>query len=262
MFDLRKNKNLHMRNLNQKLSLHDVVGFHEIIKKQQNQAPNVSSFSQGMQSEQPLRKRPQTAKASTSAGSRGTFTFSNQDNRQTPRYRVQSGVLRNMINGSGSDLAPVDSLIKIQNEKTTLQYFSNMSTVRDACTKQHLDEFIGMMQRSGDPHVMLLDSIGEEDRKNVKTCARRARMNERLKETIEGRQQRVKDDLVKFQNMPGYVRTRQSNFKTMTRQTLQNADLLSDVVTDVGLGMNTASATVTSPKVQSPIAHIQIKEMI
>ena len=62
-----------------------------------------------------------------------------------------------------------------------------MSTVRDACTKQHLDEFIDMMQRSSGPAVLLLDPKGEKDKPGCKPCARRDRTNQRLKETIEGR---------------------------------------------------------------------------
>ena len=31
-----------------------------------------------------------------------------------------------------------------------------MSTVREACTKQHLDEFIGLLQKSKEGEVLLL----------------------------------------------------------------------------------------------------------
>lgn len=39
----------------------------------------------------------------------------------------------------------VELAVKRVNEKDTLQYFSNISTVRDKCTKEQLGEFVELM---------------------------------------------------------------------------------------------------------------------
>ena len=78
---------------------------------------------------------------------------------------MQSGVSRksnNRYTKGSSDFVPVDSLIRKQNLKETLQYFSNMSTVREACTKQHLDEFIELLQRSKENEVLNIGSMCEQ----------------------------------------------------------------------------------------------------
>ena len=40
------------------------------------------------------------------------------------------------------------------NEKETLQYFSNISTVRDQCTKEQLGKFVGLMHENGQNSIM------------------------------------------------------------------------------------------------------------
>ena len=47
--------------------------------------------------------------------------------------------------GKQGSLVTIDTAMAKANERDTLQYFSNVSTMRDLCTKEQLGEFVELM---------------------------------------------------------------------------------------------------------------------
>ena len=50
------------------------------------------------------------------------------------------------------NLETVDAAMIKDNQLQTLQYFSNISTVRDKCTKEQLSEFVDLYHQKGASH--------------------------------------------------------------------------------------------------------------
>ena len=63
----------------------------------------------------------------------------------------QKGITSRRQGGAAASnsLVSVDLAMKRANEKETLQYFSNISDVRDQCTKEQLGEFVELMNHKG-----------------------------------------------------------------------------------------------------------------
>jgi len=104
---------------------------------------------------------------------------------------------------------PVDSIIRKENVQKTLHYFSNLSTVRDTCTKEHLSEFVELMSKTKEPNILEFGKVGQHP---FLICPRKSRLDERLKEQQVARVERVRKTFERVKNIPhfqkqGVVRT-------------------------------------------------------
>ena len=61
----------------------------------------------------------------------------------------------------------------MENQKETLHYFSNMSTIRDHCTKEQLSEFVQIFNKTGaSDQIMRNLEIAKENK-----CPRQKKFN-------------------------------------------------------------------------------------
>ena len=100
------------------------------------------------------------------------------------------------------NLVNIDKAATQFNQEETLKYFSNISTVRELCTKEQLNEFVELMKNQGEPIMKQMD----DDRAFLEaSCPRRRRYNNRMKEDEHDKYYRIqmlKETLLRLKNMP------------------------------------------------------------
>ena len=152
----------------------------------------------------------------------------------------------------GSHFMTLDSALTKVNHKDTLQYFSNLSTVRDHCNIEQLDEFVQLMHRKGSSIMHQWDPQKEQ---KESSCPRRKRFNERQHlngEQREQRKKRIAANLKKVTNMPLTKRIAAARAKAASSYEQQfayaqspNADLKLEFL-EIGDGTQPLIATDTN----------------
>ena len=89
-------------------------------------------------------RRPLTAKVATK-----TFRNAAASTHSTNTTTHKKSRINSRPNTGKDSLVPVDHAMAKVNKKETLKYFSNISSVRDLCTKEQLGEFVELMHQKG-----------------------------------------------------------------------------------------------------------------